>query len=122
MSADTSQLDAYAKRLQTAPARIGKAVAGVARKSGRRVSDRTERNAPRGKTGDLKESVHEPKVEGSGSSRGVFVRVETSAKYARHVNYGTTRMAPNPFATNAVQAESAAFLAAVEAAVRRELT
>lgn len=58
------------------------------------IRDEAKQKAPV-LTGTLRRSIH--LRTGSGSGRGVYVRVGTNLEYAPHVEFGTSRQRPQPY-------------------------
>ena len=100
ISADVSDVAAYRKRLDAA-ARRAKAKAGTAVKAiGQRMIAETKKNISSGPTRAVDTGFMLGSVDVI-TQTDMSVTVAVGADYGAHVNYGTWRMKPRPFWTNA---------------------
>lgn len=112
MPADVSELLALAATLERSSGRLGRDGAQVVRKEAESVKRNMQANAPV-RSGELRGSI---KVDSVGSGRGGSMSATISAgtRYAFFQEFGTSRMAPQPFAEPAARQAEASFPSALE--------
>lgn len=101
---DTSELSAYADRVRAAGGQIDKAAVQVSLKYAKRIRD-TARELVPFRTGRLHDSI---RVVDAGSG-GLGTDVVADAPYAGYVEFGTSRMAPQPYMRPAFRKHRAAY-------------
>lgn len=114
---DNSEMREHTVRMKAAHGRVGGRGSQVVRAFTLRVEARAKVYCPVD-TGHLKNSIGS-EFEGDGRSGEMTGTVTASASYARYVNYGTSRMAAQPFMDPAFDEEVPGFTAAC-AALGRE--
>jgi HK97 gp10 family phage protein len=100
VTGDASEFIALAARFENASGRIGAPVSAAVRKTATAIETDARALAPEGPTGDLRDSIHTVFL---GDGRGAVMDAEVIADvpYARFVEEGTSKMAPQPFMTPA---------------------
>jgi HK97 gp10 family phage protein len=105
---DSSQVHALAADFFASEGRIRPKVTDAVQDAGEGIERDAQRMAPR-LTGLLSSSVRD-------TGGGLSVTVSTSVRYAVYQEYGTSKMAPQPFMGPALEANTPSFYAAVTAA------
>ena len=100
--------------LATDAVRVGARAAVVVRKVSADIEADAKALAPVD-TGNLRASISR-EVTGDGRTRSIRAEIGPSAHYAGHVEYGTTRMAPQPYLGPATDRHAPAFTAGMEQA------
>lgn len=98
--------------LRAAPGRVGQKVAAGVRKSAADVEAGAKARAPVD-TGNLRNSIT-TSVEGDGRSGAVTATVGPTANYGGYVEYGTSRMGPQPYLGPAFDQVVPSFVQAME--------
>lgn len=113
MPADVSQLEELAVFLRDARRRILTEERRVVAEATNRIEQAAKSNAPVA-TGALRDSI-------TGSVRGLKGRVDAPIRYATFVEFGTSRMSPQPFMTPALEQGEGDFISSTEEATQRAL-
>jgi HK97 gp10 family phage protein len=108
---DVSQVLALGADLDRASGRIGRKAASVVRKSAQRVKTEAQANAPV-QTGALRSSI-QVTTSGDGRGSGISATIGPTVRYAQFVEYGTSKMAPEPFLGPALSSVEPSFLEAM---------
>jgi len=104
---DPSELEPLIANLRHASRAVAKEATKVVRKSAQGVSRSARRRAPVD-TGNLRSSIGIEYEHG-----GLTAHIAPSANYAVFVEYGTSRMAPQPFMGPALEANRGGFAEAM---------
>lgn len=110
---DRSQVDAFGAALAAAGARVVPAAGKAVQSTAGAVRATAQAAAPV-RLGELRDSI---RVLGAGLS----AVVEATAPHAPYVEYGTSRMAPQPFMAPAADTGEAALASALEAVAEQAL-
>lgn len=113
MPADVSQLEALAAQFRTAAAPVRKAARATVRDTTKTVESAAKSLVPVD-TGSLQGSINSSVSGGGNSTTGT---VEAGENYGQFVEFGTSRMAPQPFMTPALEQNEARFYTDTETAV-----
>lgn len=106
MASDFSELDRFARDLRRAPAKVQKDIIGVLDKAAADVQRGAAARAPVD-TGALRNSI-------GTSNAGRFARdIGPTVNYGMFVEYGTSRMGPQPFMGPALEAARPSFEQAI---------
>lgn len=103
VSGDASEFFSLAAQLTRASGQIGAAAAGAVRSAARDIEARAKAQAPVGPTGDLRDSISTT-LTGDGRFAAIDAEIGPSVDYAPFVEYGTSRMGPQPFMGPAFEA------------------
>lgn len=117
MPADVSEVFKLAADLKVN--RIGKDVSAAVRAAGKELQADMKARAPK-RTGDLAGSIAIT-TSGGGSSSGMSVTVRAEKHYGFFNEYGTSKMAANPFGAPAAEAATGPFVAKVTDAAGKVL-
>lgn len=98
--------------IMRAAGNVGAKGAAVVRRTAHDIEARMKRTAPVD-TGAMKNSVGVD-FEGDGRFASFAAEIGPTVDYAPHVEFGTTRQAPQPFAFPAADAVEPSFIAALE--------
>lgn len=98
MGADAGEVAALAKDLAAAPKKISPEVRKVVRSNADKVRDSAKAKARR-RTGALQGSIT---VKGQGNGDSASATIEAGIRYGWFNEYGTSKMAPQPFMWPAV--------------------
>lgn len=113
ISFDTSELTALATDLTGVPGKIGPLVQTAMRKTARDIEADAKQRAPVD-TGNLKSSIGHSDLRTVGQSGSLEVEIGPTANYGAYVEYGTSRMGPQPFMGPALDRNAPGFIAALE--------
>ena len=113
MPIDASQMFAYSAELRTYPNRLGKRAADAVRQQAKAVEQAAKARAPRGPTGDLKDSIH-VETTGGGSSGSISARVVSDLSYSAYVEQGDGHGPPQPYMGPALDANEDGFYSEME--------
>lgn len=116
---DTSEIRELASDFQRAGGRVGKQVADAVRKTTTAVERSARRNAPVD-TGALRDGITQA-ITGDGRGAGITGTVFSSVPYARFVESGTARQAPQPWLGPAVSEHEDSFQASIDKIIGRTL-
>lgn len=114
VSTDVGDLEAFAAKLDQAGDVLVREAPKILGEVAKAIADDARELAPQGPTGDLKASV-------ASHSEGLTAVVEAPIRYAIFVEYGTSKMAPQPFMTPALEAHEDELADKLEAAVEKAL-
>lgn len=106
MPIDNSEALALAGKLKSVQSDINKQSSTVLRKAAKAVERGAKSRAPVD-TGTLQGDIYS-------AVRGKVAQIIAPTRYAQFNEYGTSRMAPQPFMTPALEAEGPKFLTALE--------
>jgi len=115
MDADVSQIVKLAVSLEKIAGGVGVKTAQVVRKSATDVEAQAKARTPVD-TGYLKGSIGSD-FTGDGRTSEMHADIGPTADYGAHVEFGTRRMAPQPYMMPAADAVTPYFIKAVEAVV-----
>lgn len=104
---DTSEISALAGRIKAAASDAGKEGTKALRESAKKVERGAKSRAPR-RTGLLASDIY------SATRGGRTAQIVAPTRYALFNEYGTSKMAPQPFMAPALEAETGAYLGRVE--------
>lgn len=107
MSLDMSQVAALGGRISASAAVAAKEATKALTQSAKNVERGAKSRAPKD-TGELSGAVY------SATRGGRTAQIIAPTRYAMFNEYGTSKMAPQPFMAPALEAESAAYIASVE--------
>jgi HK97 gp10 family phage protein len=113
MPADVSELELLAAQFKAAATPVRKAARDTVKDTTKKVEE-AARNLVPVDTGSLRASIDSELYGGTSSPSG---RVSTGEHYAMFVEYGTSRMAPQPFMTPALEQNEDGFYTDTETAV-----
>lgn len=91
------------------------------KEAGEVVRQAIEQEAPRGKTGTLKESIKASGVKGQGTGKRVEVGSGKEGYYGKFVEFGTVKMRANPFMSRGYETSKDEALAAIERELKKGL-
>lgn len=120
LEGDASEVYALAAKLELATGRVGAKAAGAIRTAARDAAVEARSLAPVGDTGELRDSISVG-LEGDGRFASIGAEIGPTVDYAPFVEYGTSRMAPQPFIGPAVEAQLPKLTSALEAVAEEEL-
>lgn len=103
MALDMSQVQALGRQLKSSGSTLKRDTAKTVRESAKAVEDGARQRAHR-VSGELQDSI-------SSSTQGNVGQIVASSPHAIYNEYGTSKMAPIPFMTPALEAEAPNFLA-----------
>jgi HK97 gp10 family phage protein len=112
--ADFSEVTQLAAHLQGVNGRLGRSSAKILRQQAQQVKRTMQRNAPV-RSGELRGSIAVTAV-GDGRTGSMSALIEALAPHGRFVEFGTARMAPQPYAAPAAREAERTFPAAIEQA------
>lgn len=115
---DVSQVLKLSADLERSSGRLGRKAASVVRKSGQQLKTQAQALAPT-RTGALRASV-QVSTSGDGRGSGISATVGPTVRYAQFVEYGTSKMTPQPFIGPALDAVTPSFIAAMERLAEEE--
>ena len=105
---DTSEITALGSRIASVASEVGKDTTKALTESAKNVERGAKSRAPVGPTGNLRDEIY------SATRGGRVAQIIAPTRYAIFNEFGTSKMAPQPFMAPALEAESAAFIAGVE--------
>ncbi len=108
VSFDSSEVRKLAADLELGRQRVGRDVSRTVRAAAERVKSGAQGKAPVGATGDLRGSIG-VSLMGDGRSVGMSAAIEAKIRYAYFNEFGTAKMAPQPFMGPALQEEAPRF-------------
>lgn len=120
-SIDTHELEAYGNRLEAAVGQISLEARQVTMRAAAQVVAHAKRIVPVD-TGYLRSSIGFTKTGEAARSGAVIQGVEATAPYAGFVEFGTSRMAAQPFLRPALAAVRKQFRSDMEKAAKRAVT
>lgn len=121
MSFDAAELRTLAKDLGEAPKAAGHLVRTVVRKTAKDV-ERTAKGLAPVDTGNLKSSISTSDLRAMTTSGSVEAEVRATAEYSVYQEFGTSRMAAQPFMGPALDKHSPAFEEAMAQIVARAVS
>ena len=107
MGLDMSEVQALAGKIKGASGDLGKDTTKALTKSAKAVERGAKQRAPKD-TGTLQSEIY------SATKGGRVAQIIAPTRYAIFNEFGTAKMAPQPFMTPALEAEAPNFLSAVE--------
>ena len=112
MTVDTSELRKLSADLATASGRVGREASAALRKSAEAVRDAAKALAPV-RTGALRGSI-EVSGYGDGRSLNASAYIGTTIRQGAFQEFGTSKMAPQPYLGPALAANADAYVSAIE--------
>lgn len=109
---DVYELSALAATLRASGPRVGTRVSQAVRKSALDVERGAKMLAPVD-TGNLRNSISTT-ITGSGSAASISADIGPTANYGAYLEYGTSRMRPQPYMGPALDRVEPGFVAAIE--------
>lgn len=117
MTVDLSEIEAFARTVDTSGPRLGARAAKAVRDTAKDVESTMKSSAPVD-TGRLRDSIS-TEYEGDGRSREFTATIGPSVDYARFVVNGTAFVAPNPFPQQAAEAHQRDFDKRIDSAAEK---
>lgn len=114
MTSDASEVVALAAHLFNAAGRIGAATSAIVRRTALAVEADAKALAPVD-TGNLRNSIS-TSIAGDGRSSSISAEIGPTAEYGAFVEYGTSRMGPQPYMGPAFDRNIPGFERAIELA------
>lgn len=113
MTVDTSELRKLSADLATASGRVGREASAALGKAANAVRDSAKALAP-ARTGALRGSIEVMERSGDGRFASMSATIGTSIRYGWFNEFGTSKMAPQPYLGPALAANADAYVSAIE--------
>lgn len=112
MIVDASQLNVLVVDLQASTGRVGAEAAKLVRQTALDIEGSAKEFAPV-RTGTLWRSIHH-EIQGDGRFASMSAEIGTDVEYAPFVEYGTSRMAPQPYMRPAFDRHTPEYIAGMQ--------
>lgn len=120
MTFDASELRELAHSFTEVPRTLGQLTRTVVRKTATDIASTAKTIAPVD-TGNLKSSIGTSDLRAMGTSGSIEAEIGPTANYGIYLEFGTSRMAPQPFMGPALEKNSPAFEQAMAEIAERAL-
>lgn len=120
MGIDASGLNSLANDLGKGSRAVGKLAQVIVRKTAKDIEGTAKRLAPVD-TGNLKNSIGTSDLRSTGIAGNITAEIGPTVSYGKYLEFGTSRMGPQPYMNPAADMHEPAFIAAFEQLAERAL-